>query len=50
VAAVLAQRLTAVNRYMVDVRTRMAQTDQPRRLFEETLDQIGRTLRYGPPL
>jgi CRP/FNR family transcriptional regulator, cyclic AMP receptor protein len=50
VAAVLAQRLTAVNRYLVEVRARMAQTDQPRRLFEETLDHIGRTLRYGPPL
>jgi CRP/FNR family cyclic AMP-dependent transcriptional regulator len=50
VAVVLAQRLTTVNRHLVDVRARMAKTDQPRRLFEETLDQIGRTLRYGPPL
>jgi CRP-like cAMP-binding protein len=50
VAAVLAQRLATVNRYLVEVRTRMAQTDQPRRLFEDTLDNIGRTLRYGPPL
>ena len=49
VAAVLAQRLTTVNRYLVEVRVRMAKTDQPRRLFEETLDNIGRTLRYGPP-
>jgi CRP-like cAMP-binding protein len=49
-AAVLAQRLTAVNRHLVEVRARMAQTDQPRRLFEETLDNIGRALRYGPPL
>jgi hypothetical protein len=50
VAAVLAQRLATVNRYLVKVRTRMAHTDQPRRLFEDTLDNIGRTLRYGPPL
>jgi CRP/FNR family transcriptional regulator, cyclic AMP receptor protein len=50
VAVVLARRLTAVNRYLVEVRARMAQTDQPRRLFEETLDHIGRSLRYGPPL
>ena len=50
VATVLAQRLTAVNRYLVEVRTRMVETNQPRRLFEETLDRIGGTLRYGPPL
>jgi CRP/FNR family cyclic AMP-dependent transcriptional regulator len=50
VAVVLAQRLTTVNRDLVEVRARMAETDQPRRLFEETLDNIGRTLRYGPPL
>ena len=50
VAVVLAQRLTTVNRYLVEVRTRVAKTDQPGRLFEETLDNIGRTLRYGPPL
>jgi CRP/FNR family transcriptional regulator, cyclic AMP receptor protein len=50
VAVVLAQRLATVNRYLVEVRRRMAQTDQPRRLFDETLDNIGRTLRYGPPL
>jgi CRP/FNR family transcriptional regulator, cyclic AMP receptor protein len=50
VAAVLAQRLAAVNRYLVEVRPRMPQADQPRRLFEETLDNIGRSLRYGPPL
>lgn len=50
VAVVLAQRLATVNRYLVEVRGRMAQTHQPRRLFDETLDNIGRTLRYGPPL
>jgi CRP-like cAMP-binding protein len=49
VAVVLAQRLATVNRYLVEVRGRMA-TDRPRRLFDETLDNIGRTLRYGPPL
>jgi CRP/FNR family cyclic AMP-dependent transcriptional regulator len=49
VAVVLAQRLTTVNRYLVEVRARMAKTDQPRRLFEDTLDNIGRMLRYGPP-
>ena len=50
VAVVLAQRLTTVNRHLVEVRARMAKTDQPRRVFEETLDNIGRTLRYGPAL
>jgi CRP/FNR family transcriptional regulator, cyclic AMP receptor protein len=50
VAVVLAQRLATVNRHLVEVRGRMVQTDQPRRLFDETLDNIGRTLRYGPPL
>ena len=50
VAVVLAQRLATVNRHLVEVRRRMAQTDQPRRLFDETLENIGRTLRYGPPL
>ena len=50
VAVVLAQRLATVNRHLVEVRGRMAETDQPRRLFDETLDNIGHTLRYGPPL
>ena len=31
VAVVLAQRLTTVNRHLVEVRARMAKTDQPRR-------------------
>jgi CRP-like cAMP-binding protein len=50
VAVVLAQRLSTVNRYLVEVRGRMAKTDQPHHLFRQTLDHIGRALRYGPPL
>jgi CRP/FNR family transcriptional regulator, cyclic AMP receptor protein len=50
VALVLAQRLGTVNRQLIEARQKMTQADQPRRLFEETLDNIGRTLRYGPPL
>ena len=50
VAVVLAQRLATLNRYLVEVRGRMAQSDQPRGFFDETLDNIGRTLRSGPPL
>jgi CRP/FNR family cyclic AMP-dependent transcriptional regulator len=50
VAVVLAQRLSSVNRHLVEVRARMAKTDQPHRVFRQTLDHIGRTLRYGPPL
>ena len=50
VAVVLAQRLETVNRHLVEARVRLAQTDQPRRVLRETLDNIGRTLQHGPPL
>jgi CRP/FNR family cyclic AMP-dependent transcriptional regulator len=50
VAVVLAQRLETVNRHLVEARRRLEQTDQPHRVLRETLDDIGRTLQYGPPL
>ena len=50
VAVVLAQRLETVDSLLVEAQRRLAQTDQPRRVFHETLDSIGQTLRYGPPL
>jgi CRP/FNR family cyclic AMP-dependent transcriptional regulator len=50
VAGVLAQRLETVDGLLVKARRQLAQTDQPRRALRETLDNIGRTLQYGPPL
>jgi CRP/FNR family transcriptional regulator, cyclic AMP receptor protein len=50
VAVVLARRLEKVDGLLVEAKRQLARTDQPRRLFDETLDNIGRTLRYGPPL
>jgi CRP/FNR family transcriptional regulator, cyclic AMP receptor protein len=50
VAMVLAQRLDTVDSLLVEAKRELARAAQPRRLFDETLDQIGRTLRYGPPL
>jgi CRP/FNR family cyclic AMP-dependent transcriptional regulator len=50
VAVVLAQRLETVDGLLVKARRQLAQTDQPRRALRETLDNIGRTLQYGPPL
>jgi CRP-like cAMP-binding protein len=50
VAVVLAQRLETVDGHLVEARRRLAQTDQPGRVLRETLDDIGRTLQYGPPL
>jgi CRP/FNR family cyclic AMP-dependent transcriptional regulator len=50
VAVVLAQRLETVDGHLVEARSRLAQTDQPGRVLRETLDDIGRTLQYGPPL
>jgi CRP-like cAMP-binding protein len=50
VAVVLAQRLETVDGLLVDARRRLAQTDHPNRILRETLDNIGSTLQYGPPL
>jgi CRP/FNR family transcriptional regulator, cyclic AMP receptor protein len=50
VAVVLAQRLDTVDGHLVEARRRLAQTDQPGRVLRETLDDIGRSLQYGPPL
>jgi CRP/FNR family transcriptional regulator, cyclic AMP receptor protein len=50
VAVILAQRLETVDGLLVDARRRLAQTDQPHRILRETLDHIGATLQYGPPL
>jgi CRP-like cAMP-binding protein len=50
VAVVLAQRLDTVDRLLVEARRRQADPAQPRRALRETLDHIGRTLQYGPPL
>jgi CRP-like cAMP-binding protein len=50
VAVVLAQRLETVDSLLVDARRRLAKTDHPNRILRETLDNIGSTLQYGPPL
>lgn len=50
VAVVLAQRLETVDSLLVEARTQLAKSDQPHRLLRETLDSIGRTVQYGPPL
>ncbi|HZA65544.1 MAG TPA: cyclic nucleotide-binding domain-containing protein [Geminicoccaceae bacterium] len=50
VAMILAQRLDTVDSLLVEARSRLAQTAQPNRILRETLDNIGATLQYGPPL
>jgi CRP/FNR family transcriptional regulator, cyclic AMP receptor protein len=50
VATVLAQRLNTVDDLLVEASKRLAQSDQPHRILRETLDNIGSTLQYGPPL
>jgi CRP-like cAMP-binding protein len=50
VAVVLAQRLDTVDGLLVEARRRLADPGQSRRALRETLDNIGRTLQYGPPL
>jgi CRP-like cAMP-binding protein len=50
VAVVLAQRLETVDNLLVEARRQLASSDQPRRILRETLDSIGRTVQYGPPL
>ena len=50
VAVILAQRLETVDSLLVEARKKLAETDQPRRVLREALDDIGRTLQYGPPM
>jgi CRP-like cAMP-binding protein len=50
VAVVLAQRLETVDSLLVEARRQLARSDQPRHLIRETLENIGRTVQYGPPL
>jgi CRP-like cAMP-binding protein len=50
VAVVLAQRLETVDSLLVAARRQLARTDEPRHLIRETLENIGRTVQYGPPL
>jgi CRP/FNR family transcriptional regulator, cyclic AMP receptor protein len=48
VAMVLAHRLDAVNRYLVEARGKLEPA--PNRVFDEMVDNIAEALRYGPPL
>ena len=50
VAVVLAQRLETVDSLLVEAKRQLARSDQPRHLMRETLENIGRTVQYGPPL
>ena len=50
VAVVLAQRLETVDSLLVEARRQLARADEPRHLIRETLENIGRTVQYGPPL
>jgi CRP-like cAMP-binding protein len=49
VAMLLARRLHAVNRHLVEARSRLGQA-QPAGVVAEMIDNIALTLRYGPPL
>ena len=49
VAVLLARRLTAVNRHLVEARSRLGEA-QPAGVIAEMIDNIAETLRYGPPL
>lgn len=49
VAILLARRLQAVNRHLVEARSRLGQAP-PAGVVAEMLDNIALTLRYGPPL
>ena len=49
VAILLAGRLQAVNRHLVEARTRLGQAP-PAGVVAEMIDNIALTLRYGPPL
>ncbi len=48
-AVVLAGRLDAVNRLLVDAGTRLAQSQHRRGFIGQTLDQIARALQMGVP-
>jgi CRP/FNR family transcriptional regulator, cyclic AMP receptor protein len=50
VAVVLAQRLETVDSLLVEAKRQLARSDEPRHLIRETLENIGRTVQYGPPL
>ena len=49
VAILLARRLQAVNRHLVEARRRLGQAP-PAGVVAEMIDNIALTLRYGPPL
>ena len=49
VAVLLARRLTAVNRHLVEARSRLGEA-QPAGVIAEMIDNIAETVRYGPPL
>ena len=49
VAMLLARRLRAVNRHLVEARSRLGQAP-PAGVVAEMIDHIALTLRYGPPL
>jgi hypothetical protein len=49
VAMVLAHRLAAVNRYLVEAREQPAPAAQGR-VFDEMVENIAEAIRYGPPM
>lgn len=49
VAMVLAHRLHAVNRHLVEAREKLAPAAHGR-VFDEMVDNIAEAIRYGPPL
>ena len=49
VAVLLARRLQAVNRHLVEARSRLGEAP-PAGVVAEMIDNIALTLRYGPPL
>lgn len=49
VATVLARRLDAVNRYLVEARSRLPAKPRPG-LLEELIDNIAKSLRHGAPI
>jgi CRP/FNR family transcriptional regulator, cyclic AMP receptor protein len=49
VAMLLARRLQAVNRHLVEARSRLGEAP-PAGVVAEMIDNIALTLRYGPPL
>jgi CRP-like cAMP-binding protein len=49
VAMVLAHRLAAVNRYLVEARSQLTPA-APSRVFDEMVENIAEAIRYGPPM